>query len=122
MYIYVRYDEVQTRRCAGHGRSAASLRDLLRVVDFGLVNTECATLHTEETGLQPYEPALIFKMVGLQFLYDLSDRQVEEAASYNLLCKWFLGYAVHVLDKTAIAARVDLPPSTGHSGSRPLSC
>ena len=55
-------------------------------------------------------------MVGLQFLYDLSDRQVEEAASYNLLCKWFLGYAVHVLDKTAIAARVDLPPSTGHSG------
>ena len=53
------------------------LRDLVRVVDFDFVNTECAPLYAEETGRPPYEPALMFKMVCLQFLYNLSDRQVE---------------------------------------------
>ena len=63
------------------------LRDLVRVVDFDFVNTECAPLYAEETGRPPYEPALMFKMVCLQFLYNLSDRQVEEAVTFNLLYK-----------------------------------
>jgi len=69
------------------------LRDLVRVVDFEFVNTECAPLYAEETGRPPYEPTLMFKMVCLQFLYNLSDRQVEEAVTFNLLYKWFLGLA-----------------------------
>lgn len=69
------------------------LRDLVRVVDFEFVNTECAPLYTKETGRPPYEPALLFKIVLLQFLYNLSDRQAEEAVTYNLLYKWFLGLA-----------------------------
>ncbi len=33
----------------------------------------------------------MFKMVFLQFLYDLSDREVEEQITFNMACKWFLG-------------------------------
>jgi IS5 family transposase len=69
------------------------LRDLIRLVDFEFVNETCAPFYPEETGRPPYEPALMFKIVLLQFLYRLSDRQVEEAVTYNLLYKWFLGLA-----------------------------
>lgn len=127
------------------------LRDLVQVVGFEFVNTECAPLDAEETGRPPYEPALTFQLVCLQLLYNLSDRQVEEAATDNLLYTWFLRLAaderspdhtalcrfrarlgpdrflplfnrivaearrhglntdaLHVLDSTDIAARVDL--------------
>ena len=33
----------------------------------------------------------MFKMVFLQFLYDLSDREIEEQATWNMRFKWFLG-------------------------------
>jgi IS5 family transposase len=33
----------------------------------------------------------MFKMVCLQFLYDLSDREIEEQATFNMVYKWFLG-------------------------------
>jgi IS5 family transposase len=69
------------------------LRDLHRLVDFKFVNEECAPLYEDETGRPPYEPALMFKIVFLQFLYNLSDREVEDAVTYNLLYKWFLGLA-----------------------------
>jgi IS5 family transposase len=69
------------------------LRDLSRLVDFKFVNDECAPLYRDETGRPPYEPALMIKIEFLQFLYNLSDREVEEAVTYNLLYKWFLGLA-----------------------------
>ena len=34
---------------------------------------------------------MLFKVVFLQFLYDLSDRQVEEQVNLHLACKWFAG-------------------------------
>ncbi len=68
-------------------------RDLHRLVDFEFVNEECAPLDDDETGRPPYEPALMFKIVFLQFLYHLSDRAVEDAVTYNLLYQWFLGLA-----------------------------
>jgi len=34
---------------------------------------------------------VLFKAVFLQFLYDLSDRQVEEQINLHLACKWFVG-------------------------------
>lgn len=42
-------------------------------------------------GRDAWDPVLMFEMVCLQFLYDLSDREVEEQATFNLLYKWFLG-------------------------------
>lgn len=69
------------------------LRDLRRLVDFDFVNEECAELYRDETGRPPYEPALMFKIVFPQFLYNFSDREVEDAVTYHLLYKWFLGLA-----------------------------
>jgi len=45
-------------------------------------------------GRPPYKPELTFKMLFLSYLYDLSERQMEELATYHLAVKWFLGFAV----------------------------
>jgi transposase, IS5 family len=39
----------------------------------------------------------MFKMVFLQFLDDLSDREMEEQAAFNLVYKWFMGLSVEEL-------------------------
>ena len=44
--------------------------------------------------LPAYEPEMIFKIIFLQFLYDVSDRRVEEEVNFNLALKWFVGLAV----------------------------
>jgi IS5 family transposase len=45
-------------------------------------------------GRHPYPPALIFKMLFLSYLYNVSERAMEELADLNVLIKWFLGIAV----------------------------
>lgn len=45
-------------------------------------------------GRPPYEPVLIFKMLFVAYLYGISERQVEELATYHLAVKHFLGLAV----------------------------
>lgn len=45
-------------------------------------------------GRPPYPPALILKMLFLSYLYNVSERAMEELADLNLLVKWFLGLAV----------------------------
>lgn len=37
---------------------------------------------------------LLFKLVFLQFLWDLADREMEKHAAFNLVDKWFLGLSV----------------------------
>jgi IS5 family transposase len=46
-----------------------------------------------EYGPTPYHPALLFKMLTLSFLYDLSERQTEEFANENMPARYFLGLA-----------------------------
>jgi len=45
-------------------------------------------------GRPPYKPELTFKMLFLSYLYNVSERQMEELATYHLAVKWFLGLAV----------------------------
>ena len=45
-------------------------------------------------GRPPYDPAVLLKMLLVAYLYNLSERQVEEVANYQLPVKWFLGLAV----------------------------
>jgi IS5 family transposase len=40
---------------------------------------------------------LMFKMVFLQFLYHLSDREIEEQCTWNMMYKWFLGLSAEEL-------------------------
>jgi hypothetical protein len=52
-------------------------------------------------GRAPWDPVLMFKMVLLQFLYDLSDRDVEEQCTWNLLFKSFLDLSAFALPARA---------------------
>jgi transposase len=47
-----------------------------------------------ETGRPPYDPALILRVFLVAYLYDLSERQVEEMVTYHLPMKYFVGLAV----------------------------
>jgi len=44
-----------------------------------------------DNGRPSWDPVILFKVVFLQFLYDLSDRQIEEQVNLHLACKWFVG-------------------------------
>jgi IS5 family transposase len=44
-------------------------------------------------GRPPWDPAVMLKMLLVAYLYDLSERQVEEVAKFNLPVKYFLGLA-----------------------------
>ena len=72
------------------------LKDLAQVVDFRFVEEHCKDFYVD-WGRDPWDPVLMFKMVFLQFLYDLSDREMEEQAAFNLVYKWFLGLSVEEL-------------------------
>lgn len=45
-------------------------------------------------GRPPYNPAQIFKMLFISYLYGVSEREVEQLVSYHLVVKWFVGLAV----------------------------
>jgi IS5 family transposase len=62
-------------------------------------------------GRPPYDPAVLLKMLLVSFLYDLSEREVEELARFNLPVKYFLGLAADELPPdhstlTAFKARI----------------
>lgn len=67
------------------------LRQLDELVDFGKVNEMTKSLYSKDMGRPCCEPAMLFKMIYLQFMYDISDRDIEEQVRYNLLFKWFVG-------------------------------
>jgi IS5 family transposase len=48
-----------------------------------------------EVGRPPYDPAVILRMLLVSYLYDVSERQVEEMVNYHLPMKYFVGLAVN---------------------------
>jgi hypothetical protein len=66
------------------------LHDLSRAVDFAFAKAALKDFYVD-WGRDPWDPVLMFKLVFLQFLYDLSDRQLEERATWDLMFKCFLG-------------------------------
>jgi IS5 family transposase len=48
-----------------------------------------------EVGRPPYDPAVVLRMLLVAYLYDLSERQVEEMVTYHLPMKYFVGLAVN---------------------------
>ena len=70
------------------------LKQLEKAIDFSFVNDLCRDAYTPDIGRPAYEPQMMFKMLFLQFLYDISDRRVEEEVNFNLVLKWFVGLAI----------------------------
>ena len=72
------------------------LKDLPHVLDFRFVGEYCKDFYAD-WGRDQWDPMLMFTMVFLQFLYNLSDREVEEQAAFNLVYKWFQGLSIKKL-------------------------
>jgi transposase len=70
------------------------LKLLDKAVDFSFVNELCQDAYTPHFGRLAYEPEMMFKILFLQFLYDISDRRAEEEVNFNLALKWFVGFAI----------------------------
>ena len=70
------------------------LKLLDKAVDFSFVNQLCRDAYTPDFGRPAYEPEMMFKILFLQFLYDISDRRVEEEVNFNLVLKWFAGLTI----------------------------
>jgi len=70
------------------------LKLLNKAVDFSFVNELCRDAYTPDFGRPAYGPEMMFKMIFLQFLYNVSDRRIDEEVNFNLVLKWFTGLAI----------------------------
>ena len=73
------------------------LRKVSKAVDFSFVNEVCRNAYggLGARGNRPYEPAMLFKILFLSFLYDISAREMEEQINDRMSFKWFLHLAVN---------------------------
>jgi IS5 family transposase len=64
-------------------------------LDFSFVNEACKDLYSQDQG-RPVKnlPEIMFRSAIVQYLNNYSDRDMEEAARYNLIVKWFIGIPV----------------------------
>ncbi len=76
------------------------LRRLSEAGEFSFVGPLVSDCYCPDNGRPSWDPVILFKVVFLQFLYDLSDRQIEEPVcvqrtgrqvNLHLACKWFVG-------------------------------
>lgn len=67
------------------------LRKLTAAVDLSFVSDLVSDCYCPDNGRPSWDPLVLFRVVFLQFLYDLSDREIEEQVNLNLACKWFAG-------------------------------
>ena len=83
-------------RVVPQGHFLRQLRDLL---DWEALTQEWVSLYKggAEYGPPPYHPALVLKMLFLAYLYNLSERQVEEYVNDSLSAKYFLGLGADAL-------------------------
>ena len=69
---------------------------LERLIDWEAASKQLLRMYKGRgcVGRPPYQPVLVFKMLFLSYLYNVSERAVEELADVHLLAQWFLGLAV----------------------------
>jgi len=67
---------------------------LNKAADFSFVNDLCRDAYTPAFGRPACEPEMMFKIIFLQVLYNVSDRRIEEEVNFNLVLKWFVGLTI----------------------------
>ncbi len=73
------------------------LKRLNDLIEFKKVNEMVKDLYSKDMGRPCYEPAMLFKMIYLQFMFNISDRDIEEQVRYNMVYKWFIGLSAEEL-------------------------
>jgi IS5 family transposase len=63
---------------------------LNKTIDFSFIEDECSKYYSH-LGQKGENPVVLFKMLLLAYLFDLSERSIEEHCNYNMLFKMFLG-------------------------------
>ena len=67
------------------------LRQLDALVDWRFVHRICKGCYTRDLGRPAASPVMLFKILLLQFLYDISDRRIMEEVYLQMAFKWFCG-------------------------------
>jgi len=66
------------------------VRHLQNAIDWGRIKRYLKK-HYYDKGRDAYNPLMMFKLIVLQFLADLSDRELEEAVRDRISWRWFVG-------------------------------
>jgi len=68
------------------------LRQVDKAIDFSFANEECRSLYCPDNGRPTTNyPEKMLRAEFLQYHYNLSDREMQERATYDLTFRWFLG-------------------------------
>lgn len=71
------------------------LLDVKDNIDFSFVEEETKDLYDNQLGRPSYPPEVLFKMLFLEFYYNLSDVEVAKQCKYNILYRYFIGLQIH---------------------------
>src|SRR3972149_219756 len=67
------------------------LRQLAALVDWRFAHRICKGCYARDLGRPGGSPGMLFKILLLQFLYDISDRRIMEEVYLQMAFKWFCG-------------------------------
>jgi len=64
------------------------------IVDWSFIEEECRPFYSD-MGRKGESPIVLFKMLFLSYLYNISERRIEEECTYNIVYKYFLGLELY---------------------------
>lgn len=67
---------------------------LNKAIDLSFIEAAVSDCYTGDNGRHAYNPVIMFKILFLQTLYDLSDRQAIEQTDANILFRYFAGLSM----------------------------
>lgn len=71
------------------------LRRIERAVDFSFIREKVACLYCPDNGRPAIDPAVLFKMLLLGYLYGIrSERKLVQEIQVNVAYRWFLGFTL----------------------------
>ena len=70
------------------------LLDIKRMIDFSFVEEELKDLYDASNGRPSYPPEVLFKILFLEYYYNLSDVEVVMQCRVNVLYRYFIGLSV----------------------------
>jgi IS5 family transposase len=65
-----------------------------KAVDLSFIESLVSDCYVSDNGRRAYNPVIMFKILFLQTLYDLSDRQAMEQVDTNILFRYFTGLSM----------------------------
>ncbi|MHA1410537.1 MAG: transposase [Candidatus Odinarchaeia archaeon] len=73
-------------------------------IDFSFVKEETKDVYSPDFGRPAYPAEIMFRMLFLEFYYNLNDEEVSKQCHYNVLFRWFVGLKIEerVPDDTSL--------------------